>query len=84
MKEDRFIRSNALNKQISQPLEETMQLQTPMELILKTLFKLTVLVFIRLGQEFLGIANGVLSQQARQPTFAQHILYLTVWQYIGL
>jgi len=47
MKEDRFIRSNALNKQIIQPFEEMMQLQTPLQLILRTLFKLTVLAFIR-------------------------------------
>lgn len=47
MKEDRFIRSNALNKQIIQPFEEMMQLQTLLQLILRTLFKLTVLAFIR-------------------------------------
>lgn len=38
MKEDRFIRSNALHKQIIQPIEETMQLQTSLQLILKTLY----------------------------------------------
>lgn len=47
MKEDRLIRSNALNKQIIQPFEEMMQLQTLLQLILRTLFKLTVLAFIR-------------------------------------